>query len=188
MNSFLCLTTITPFTRESLKSTRQKRGLPDYMNSVDCVHIGWDNGPTQHKNMSLGKEGYPSVAYEVICTCRKFIQSVSCGHPRTRNDKHIAKTDHLIMQLLDNNGWLNSKAWHTIGPNGKRTFFGAYLICDRGYHAWPCLMSPSNMGLPNSPEMRWTKNLESVRKDIEGVFGILKIRFRFLKNFNFLRT
>jgi hypothetical protein len=30
-------------------------------------------------------------------------------------------------------------------------------------------------GMPNSPEMHWSKNLESVRKDIEGVFGILKI-------------
>ena len=32
--------------------------------------------------------------------------------------------------------------------------------------------------------MRWSKNVESVRKDIEGVFGTLKVRFRFLKNFN----
>jgi hypothetical protein len=176
------------YTLQRVTEEYAARGLPGCIGSVDCVHIRWDRCPTQYKNMYSGKEGYPSVAYEVICTCRKFIQSVSCGHPRTRNDKHIAKTDHLIMQLLDNNGWLNSKAWHTIGPNGKRTFFGAYLICDGGYHAWPCLMSPSTKGLPDSPEMRWTKNLESVRKDIEGVFGILKIRFRFLKNFNFLRT
>ena len=67
-------------------------------------------------------------------------------------------------------------------------FLRAYLICDGGYHAWPCLMSPSKNGIPNSPEMRWSKNLESVRKDIEGVFGILKVRFRFLKNFNMMRT
>jgi hypothetical protein len=48
-------------------------------------------------------------------------------------------------------------------------------------------MFPSKNGMPNSPEMRWSENLESVRKDIEGVFGILKIRFRFFKNFNNLR-
>jgi hypothetical protein len=85
---------------------------------------------------------------------------------------------------MDSNGWLNSKAWHTFGEHGRKTFFGVYLICDGGYHAWPCLMFPSKHGMPNSPEMRWSKNVESVRKDIEGVFGILKIRFRFLKNFN----
>jgi Plant transposon protein len=133
-----------------------------------------------------GKEGYPSVAYEVICTSRKFIQSVSCGHPAgARNDKHIFKTDPAVMGLMQYNGWLNSKAWHCSGQHGKKTFFGLYLICDGGYQAIPCLLSKN--GQPDSPEMRWSKNVESVRKDIEGVFGILKIRFRFLKNFNNLR-
>ena len=161
------------------------RGLPGCVGSVDCVHIGWDRCPAQYKNMYTGKEGYPSVAYEVICTARKFIQSVSCGHPGTRNDKHIVKTDPSVMQLLDQNSWLNSKAWHCSGSDGtKKTFFGAYLICDGGYHMWPCLMSPTKNGMPGTPEMKWSKNVESVRKDIEGVFGILKVRFRFLKNFN----
>ena len=100
------------------------RGLPGCVGSVDCVHIGWDRCPTQYKNMYTGKEGYPSVAYEVICTCRKFIQSVSCGHPGTRNDKHIVKTDVSVMQLMESNGWLNAKkAWHSLGANGKNSFF-----------------------------------------------------------------
>ena len=34
--------------------------------------------------------------------------------------------------------------------------------------------------------MRWSATLESVRKDIEGVFRILKVRFKFLKNFTSL--
>jgi hypothetical protein len=34
--------------------------------------------------------------------------------------------------------------------------------------------------------MKWSAKVESVRKDIEGVFGILKVRFKFLKNFNSL--
>jgi hypothetical protein len=74
--------------------------------------------------MYTGKEGYPSVAYEVICTCHKFIQLMSCGHPGTRNDKHIVKTDVSVMQLMESNGWLNAKkAWHSLGANGKNSFF-----------------------------------------------------------------
>jgi hypothetical protein len=165
------------------------RGLPGCVGSVDCVHIGWDRCPAQYRKMYKGKEGYPSVAYEVKSTSRKFIQSVSCGHPGARNDKHIFKTDLAMMGLMQTNGWLNPKALHCSSgaPNGKKTFFGVYLICDGGYQAIPCLMYPSKNGLPNSPEMLWSKNVESVRKDIEGVFGILKVRFRFLKNFNNLR-
>ena len=36
--------------------------------------------------------------------------------------------------------------------------------------------------------MKYSAKFESVRKDIEGVFGILKKCFKFLKNFNMLQT
>ena len=52
------------------------RGLPGCVGSVDCVHVGWDKCPSMYHNMYTGKEGFPSIAYEVICTSRKFIQSV----------------------------------------------------------------------------------------------------------------
>ena len=164
------------------------RGFPGCVGSVDCVHIGWDRCPVQYTNMYKGKEGYTSIAYEVICTCRKFIQSVSVGHPGTRNEKHISRTDDSVTDLLVPNLWLSSKTWQCLGPHGqKRNFFGAYLICDGGYHKWPCLIFPWKKGLPDCPVMKFSKKLESVRKDIEGVFGILKVRFRFLKTFNLLR-
>ena len=80
-------------------------------------------------------EGFHSIAYEVICTSRKFIQSVTVGHPGTRNDKHIVRTDDNVLELLYGNGWLNSKNWQCCGPEGQtRTFRGVYLICDGGYH------------------------------------------------------
>ena len=48
---------------------------------------------------------------------------MSCGHPGTRNDKHIVKTDVSVMQLMESNGWLNAKAWHSVGANGKKSSF-----------------------------------------------------------------
>jgi hypothetical protein len=136
--------------------------------------------------MYKGKEGYPSVAYEVICTSRKFIQSVSVGHPGSRNDKHIVRTDETVMSLLYGNGWLQSQAWDCIvDATGKReVFYGVYLISDGGYHRWPCFLYPIKSGLAGSPTMKCSAMIESVRKDIEGCFGILKKRFAFLKVFN----
>ena len=164
------------------------RGLPGCVGSVDCVHVGWDKCPSMYHSLYTGKEGFPSIAYEVICTSRKFIQSVSVGHPGSRNDKHIVRTDDSVMQLLEGNGWLQSKAWKAAGPDGRNlSFFGVYLICDGGYHRWPCLISPVKAGVPGSAVMKWSSKVESVRKDIEGVFGILKARFKFLKNFNSLK-
>ena len=142
-----------------------------------------------YKNMFKGKEGFCSIAYEVVCNCRKFIQSVSVGHPGTRNDKHIVRTDNTVMDLLEGNGWLNSKTWCSTGVNGTRKLHrGVYLICDGGYHRWPVLINPYKDTIPGSAIMKFSAKLESVRKDIEGVFGILKKRFKFLKNFNVLKT
>lgn len=48
------------------------------------------------------------------------------------------------------------------------------------YHQWDVLMSPSKC--PIEPgDIMFSKSLESVRKDVECFFGILKGRFRILK-------
>jgi hypothetical protein len=75
------------------------------------------------------------IAYEVVCDCRKFFQSISVGHPGTRNDKHIVSTDDTVMDLLEGNGWLNAKSsWMTSAVNGTRKMHrGVYLICNGGY-------------------------------------------------------
>jgi hypothetical protein len=92
------------------------------------------------------------------------------------------------MQLLEGNGWLQSNARKAADPDGRNvSFFGVYLICDGEYHRWPCLISPVKAGVPGGAVMKWSSKVESVSKDIEGVFGILKARFRFLKNFNSLK-
>ena len=59
-------------------------------------------------------------------------------------------------------------------------------MVDIHYLCWPsCLVYPLKIGLAGgSMTMRWSAMLESVCKDIEGVFGILKKRFAFLKFLN----
>ena len=82
------------------------RGLPGCVRSVDCVHIAWDKCPTiQYHKMYKGKEGFPSIAYKVICTARKLIQSVIVGHdPGSQNGKHVVRTDESLMQHIEGNG------------------------------------------------------------------------------------
>jgi Plant transposon protein len=131
---------------------------------------------------------------EVVQTTRKKMYFVvehfgidfgGIGHPGTRNDKHIVRTDYSVVDLLQDNGWIQSKAWKMRGPNGSQVlFFEVNLICDGRYLRWPCLILPVKIGPAGSPVMKWSAKVEWVRKDIEGVFGILKQRFKFLKNFS----
>ena len=57
---------------------------------------------------------------------------------------------------------------------------GLYVACDNGYPKWPCMQCPLKHS-SEAYESRWSKWLETVRKDIECTFGILKGRFRCLK-------
>jgi hypothetical protein len=57
---------------------------------------------------------------------------------------------------------------------------GLYLITDNGYHRWRCLIPPMTIAT-DKDEMRWSKHLESVRKDVECTFGSLKVWFKILK-------
>ena len=59
---------------------------------------------------------------------------------------------------------------------------GMYLICDNGYLHWPQSIF-SFLGQPSHTlEGYFSSNLESVRKDVECTFGILKKRWKILNN------
>jgi hypothetical protein len=69
--------------------------------------------------------------------------------------------------------------WPLRTAAGVETRTGAYLICDGGYHKWYEMVC----GLKHTssvPHSLFSSQLESVRKDIECCFGILKMRFNIL--------
>ena len=51
---------------------------------------------------------------------------------------------------------------------------------DGGYHRWAATMSATRHN-PNPEFIAWREQMESVRKDIECMFGVLKGRFRIFK-------
>ena len=67
-----------------------------------------------------------------------------------------------------------------------KTYTGLYLICDGGYHKWRVLQCP-NKHSSDEGCIRFSERLESVRKDAECTFGILKKRWRILKNHILIR-
>ena len=52
---------------------------------------------------------------------------------------------------------------------------GWYFICDGGYHYWKEMIAPYKHQISGSRLEQWSKNLESIRKDAECTFGILKM-------------
>ena len=64
----------------------------------------------------------------------------------------------------------------------KEEHTGGYFVCDIGYHKWKELKAPVKNQIDGSEHASWSHNLNSVLKDVECIFGILKKRFLFLNN------
>jgi hypothetical protein len=66
---------------------------------------------------------------------------------------------------------------------------GVYLICNNGYTCWLTTICPyMHSQMNNRLEDFFSTNIESVRKDVECVFGILKSRWSSLdKGFKYRR-
>ena len=162
-------------------------GLPGCVGSIDVVHIGWDACPANLIHLFKGKESFPSIAYEVIVNQTREIMSVTVGHPGARNDKHICRMDDALSAL--STGWLANQQWWAYcdasDENKVSVEQGYYLICDGGYLRWPTLICPIKV---STRYLKLSKVIESTRKDVEDVFGILKKRFLFLKYWNTLRS
>jgi hypothetical protein len=157
-----------------------KLGFPGAIGSTDCVHIRWERCPVGHRFFHKGKEGYPTLSYEVTCDHTGKIIAVTQGHPGARNDKTIVRFDGFVSSLHEGEiyGDIKYKLSNSNGEEIEEQ--GLYLIVDGGYHKWRCLQCPIKHP-SDSPEGIWSEWLESVRKDVECLFGILKGRFRCLK-------
>jgi hypothetical protein len=153
-------------------------GLPGAMGSLDVVHVKWSRCPAGDFNCSKDKESYPSLGFECISDFDRRNTNVLGPQFGARNDKHIVKMDDGVAAVRDD--WYNSVRWSYLDDNCEvNEEIGVYLICNNGYLQWPISICPY---MPQSEtnttmEACFSANLESARKDVECVFGILKERW-----------
>ena len=160
-------------------------GIPGACGSMDVVHIPLGKCPHGLINVCTGKEGYPSLGYNVICDHTGRALALMPGAYGTINDKTIVKSDEAVEKVRSDE--LFTEFQYQVYREDGSSYFskGAYLIVDGGYLKWKCLQC----GLKHSSEedyVLWRRKMESVRKDIECYFGRLKQRFKVLRIPNLL--
>tara|TARA_B110000046_G_scaffold90116_1_gene98147 strand:- start:388 stop:1953 length:1566 start_codon:yes stop_codon:yes gene_type:complete len=156
-------------------------GFPGAYCNTDGVHLSWDACPAKMKALFIGKEGYPTLAFNVSVLQSRLIIHVADWLPGSKNDKTQAQHDELFAKLRF--GKLHpDRIYILYDAHGRmQVCKGLYAIVDGGYHAWRCLQSPLSIA-SGDDATAWNERLESVRKAVECVFGILKKRFRILRN------
>ena len=103
------------------------------------------------------------------------------GHPGARNDITISRTDPAMQDMITG-GLLQDFEFFLYDAKGaKVSHKGAYDISDNGYLKHKSLQCPIKTPVTEA-EAAYSERLESIRKDIECSFGILKGRHRILRS------
>jgi Plant transposon protein len=152
--------------------------LAEYLlEPLNCPASRWN----QHKGP---KEGFPARSYNIVVNHRRKIISTTSGHPSRWNDKTITLHDKFLCNIKNKNTFDDYKFTlfkkEVDGTIIEENYNGVWLICDNGYPHWSCLIPPHNDPI-YYPEFRFAEWIESMRKDVECTFGIMKGRFRVLK-------
>lgn len=156
--------------------TYAEMGFPGACCSMDVTHVRLGKCPHGLRVLATGKEGYPTLGYQCICAPNRKVLYCSKSYLGSYNDITITANDEFCQNV--NEGMLDDVRYKVVGEDGiPRWVSGGYLIVDGGYTTASWLMEPFPSGC-SIEEKRWSEWLESVRKDIECTFGILKARFR----------
>ena len=170
-------------------------GFPGCFCQADGVHCAWDAAPYSQQQLYVGKEGYPTVVWNVcVLYSKKIIHIAECT-PGKRNDQTLARHDKFFLKVKSGDYYPNQKfrvRTKEPGPGESDNacfdeLSGLYIMVDGGYHCWQCLMSPF-INSSNGSEEAWSRRLGSTRKAVECTFGILKKRFGILHHPFFLQS
>jgi hypothetical protein len=163
-------------------------GLTGACFSTDATNVIMWRCEHNLKQANMGfKNSHPARTYNVSVNHRRQVLHSTTGHPGRWNDKTLAMFDHFLSGIHEGNILQDVAfelyAWSgDVGSSDVRSkkYRGAWGLVDNGYHRWACTQAPSKIN-NLLIEQRLSDWIESVQKDSECFFGILKGRWRILK-------
>jgi hypothetical protein len=157
-------------------------GFPGCIGSVDVTHIKWCKCTGNLKQIHKSRYGYTTRAYQVTVNHKKQCLAATSGFYGTCNDKTIIKFDEFVQRVQSLRRY-TEQSFDLFDLNGMvHQHKGVYLLSDNGYHKWRILQMPEKRVADTASMyyLKWSKRLESLRKDVECFFGALKVRFLIL--------
>ena len=116
------------------------------------------------------------TCYVTVDHLQRILGSTA-GHPGMWNDKTLILFDDFICSV--NNGKLHEdyefKLYEKDVDNEIQqiTYKGVWFMVDNEYISWSCTVPPSSNGTTYEI-IRFSEWLESIKKDVECAFGIMK--------------
>lgn len=160
-----------------------KMGLPGCVGSIDATFVPCDMLPAEYCNLLKGDKGR-GLLFNVVVDHSKRVLDVQCPVFASINDKIAVKSNLFIRDLKNKSIYVDVVYKIRTGENENDYIESSacYVIADGGYIRVPQILSGFPSGSLDRTAYKFNDWLESVRKDVECFFGILKKRFRILKN------
>ena len=160
----------------SMRRTQQKHGVPGLAGSIDCVHVYWHM--CKYADQAYYKQRYkhPTLVSEAICDSDLRFTHLYAGQPGTYNDLNVLYSGTLVTNVLQ-----QDKLPVYDFEVGGQAFHKPFFFGDGIYPKWPVFLTAPRHPATNG-EKKFTKKQESVRKDFERAFGVVKCRFKILKH------
>ena len=179
---------VYPTTYEEVKQHMAEfamAGMHGACGSSDATHITSENCEYNLRNNHIGgKSSHTTRTFNVTVNHRRRILFSTRGGPGRWNDKTLVLFDDFVSGIRDGD-ILGDTEFELLerGRNGEIItvkYKGSYVIVDNGYLRWSVTVPPFKISNKQT-EIRWSKWVESMRKDVECTFGIMKGRWRILK-------
>ena len=159
-------------------------GLPGAFASTDATHIIHELCRWNIRRAHIGfKSKHATRTFNLTANHRRRILATTRGNPGSFNDKTLILFDTFIKDIK-NGTILDDYEFELLEMRGNDVvavkYKGVWIVVDNGYRNWSTTVPPYTNSVLRK-EIRWSEWLESMRKDVECTFGILKGRWRILK-------
>ena len=174
----------SPSTEEEIASAMKgytDAGFPGVIGSADGVRVRMWNCSYNLKNQNInGKQGVPTRLFDVVVSFTTEIFHTTKSYDGAKNDFDISAANPFLKKFRRDGEYTNIEWKYLDGEGVECSSRGLALLSDNGYCSSDFVLCPLKSS-PLRSEKRWSKMCESLRKDVERTFGILKQRFRILK-------
>ena len=124
----------TGATQEEVMEHYHKLGFTGAIGSTDVTHVKWDSCPYSLHRSYMGKDGYPTIAYQATVDFTGRVQGATKGFAGAHNDKTIIRYD-LAAQTIREHPQYTKQTFDLRRANGTvERHKGNYLLVDNGYY------------------------------------------------------